>query len=408
MFALISSVVAARILGKAGYGELGIIQTTIIMFGVLAGMGLGATTTRYVAQYRLTDPERASAIISMSRIISWITSIIMAIALLATAPWLASHSLNAPSLSPSLRLGALLLLFGGINGAQTGALTGFEAFRSVALIGVGSGLASLILMTLGAFLGGVPGALGGLIVSLAGTCAANWYFLGQEMNRAKIPPHPQHPWSELKTLWIFSLPAMLLSMLVIPGNWLSTAVLARQPGGYAELGCYSVAAQWRNLIIIIPTALGGAVFPMLADLYGKGDTAGYKKTVWANLISTSTVAGLGALAVGLLSPFIVRAYGHEFSDASQVIILMAISGFLIALNSVAGNVIMSQGKIWIGCVFCSLLVAILIGTSYLMVPRFGAVGLAYANIAAYSLHTLVQGSYLRHILLHADHPHVST
>ena len=45
-------VLVARMLGKTGYGELGMIQSTVGMFGVFAGFGLGLSATKHVAEFR--------------------------------------------------------------------------------------------------------------------------------------------------------------------------------------------------------------------------------------------------------------------------------------------------------------------------------------------------------------------
>ena len=52
LLGLASFVIVARILGKSGYGHFGIIQSTVGMFGVFAGFGLGQTSTKYVAELR--------------------------------------------------------------------------------------------------------------------------------------------------------------------------------------------------------------------------------------------------------------------------------------------------------------------------------------------------------------------
>src|SRR3954454_18474126 len=41
--------ICARALAQASFGELAIIQSTVGMFGPLAGLGLGMTTTKYLA-----------------------------------------------------------------------------------------------------------------------------------------------------------------------------------------------------------------------------------------------------------------------------------------------------------------------------------------------------------------------
>jgi O-antigen/teichoic acid export membrane protein len=60
------SMIGARVLGREGFGELGIVTSTVGMFGVFAGLRLGTTATKYVAELRVTDPGRASKILSLS------------------------------------------------------------------------------------------------------------------------------------------------------------------------------------------------------------------------------------------------------------------------------------------------------------------------------------------------------
>jgi O-antigen/teichoic acid export membrane protein len=73
VLALAAAVLVARVLGKASYGELGMVQTTIGMFGTLAGFGMGTTAAKFVAEFRTTDPMKAGKIISLSSLISWVS-----------------------------------------------------------------------------------------------------------------------------------------------------------------------------------------------------------------------------------------------------------------------------------------------------------------------------------------------
>ena len=124
-----SSVIVARLLGKEGYGEIGMVQSTIGMLGVFAGFGLGATATKYIAEFRTKDPTRAAHIANLTILISLITSGLMAIMCLGMSGWLAEKTLNRVDLSPLLAAGALLLFVSIPGGVLLAALAGFEAFK---------------------------------------------------------------------------------------------------------------------------------------------------------------------------------------------------------------------------------------------------------------------------------------
>src|SRR5579883_204473 len=112
------SVILARWMGPSHYGELGVINNSVDLFIVFAGFGLGLTATKHVAELRATDPERAGRILALSNVTAGFTATITAIVLYVAAPYLAAHTLNAPQLTGSLRIGAIILLLAAINGAQ--------------------------------------------------------------------------------------------------------------------------------------------------------------------------------------------------------------------------------------------------------------------------------------------------
>ena len=85
--ALLSSILVARLLGKTGFGELGMIQSTVGMFGAFAGFGLGLTATKHVAEFRQKDPVKAGRILALANIIALASGGIMTVALLVMAPW---------------------------------------------------------------------------------------------------------------------------------------------------------------------------------------------------------------------------------------------------------------------------------------------------------------------------------
>src|SRR5262245_2899227 len=62
---MVAGIIVARILGKHDYGQLGIVQSTVGMFGVFAGFGMGLTANKHIAEFKTLDPGRAGRIVGL-------------------------------------------------------------------------------------------------------------------------------------------------------------------------------------------------------------------------------------------------------------------------------------------------------------------------------------------------------
>ena len=234
--ALAASVVVARLLGKVGFGELGMIRSTVGMFGVFAGLGLGLTATKHVAEFRENDPERAGRIIGMSTVVALCCGGAISLIVFFLAPYLAAKTINAPHLAAVLRIGCGLLFFNAIIGAQTGALAGFEAFKTIAKVSLCRGLLNFPLMVAGVYFWGLPGAVLALVVAAATGWLINHVALRAQSRRAQVLVTYSALHRELRILWSFSLPAVLSGLMTGPVTWMAKALLVNQRNGYAEMG----------------------------------------------------------------------------------------------------------------------------------------------------------------------------
>lgn len=213
------SVILARWMGPSKYGELGVINSSIDLFIVFAGFGLGLTATKHVAELRQSDPERAGRILALSTVTAGITAAATAIVFFLMAPYLAAHALNAPQLGGPMRISSLVLLLAAINGAQLGGLYGFEAFRATARIQAVIGVINLPLTLVGYWLDG----LNGIVWSMVACRSVDWLLrrlaLMDAAKQAGVPFSLRGWTREFPVLWKYSVPALLAGILVAPVNW---------------------------------------------------------------------------------------------------------------------------------------------------------------------------------------------
>jgi O-antigen/teichoic acid export membrane protein len=403
-FLLAASVVCARFLGKQGFGALGMIQSTAGMFGIVGGLGLGLTATKYVSEFRWQDSTRTGRILALSASAAFISGSIITVLVILLAPYLAQHVLAAPQLATPLAIGSGLIFFGAINGAQTGALAGFEAFQSIARVNIYAGVASFPLIVLGVWRGGLKGAMWGWVATLGIQWALNNRALRRECAKANICYQFCGWRRELGMLHRFSVPAFLASLLVVGGVWVCNALLARQPEGYAELGLYAAADKWRVLIVFVPTYAFAMMVPVLSNLHGEGDGAGFRKVFRANLRLNGGLALLSAAVIAILAAPIIAVYGKSFRGGQVVLMVLAFSAAAEVLNAILGQPLIAAHQMWWRFAFDLLLVGVLVGLALMLIPRWGALGLAVSYGLAYATTSLGLFAFLQIRSRLAIHP----
>jgi O-antigen/teichoic acid export membrane protein len=380
-----ASIILARLMGPTQYGQLGIINSSIELFFVFASFGLGLTAIKYVAQFRVKDPARAGRILALSNLTAALTGGCFSLVLFFLAPWMASTVLVAPQLAGLLRIGALMLFFAALNGAQGGALYGFEAFRISAQLQVLVGLLNTLFMIGGYYLGKLEGILYGMLLARIIDWLLRHLALRREARRAGVPIVYGECIQELAVLWRFSVPAVMSGALVSPVHWLCSAMLVNQPKGYEEMGVYNAASQWYGALVFLPVVLGSSLLPLLSDRLGHGDAEASRKVLSFMLRLNSMIVVPCILGISILSPYIMRAYGHGFSHAWPTLIVVVITAGIYVVLAPVGDVIAASGRMWLGCAMNAGWGLVFICGSWLFVGR-GSFGLAFARLLAYAIH----------------------
>lgn len=383
---LLSSVVTARLLGKVGFGELGIVVSTVGMFGAFAGLGLAITANKHVAELRKDDPERAGRIIGMSSLVAVISGGGMSAVLFVAAPYLAEYTINAPRLTMELRIGCGLLLFNALMGAQTGALSGFEAFKTIAKANLVRGLLSFPVIIAGVYFFGLRGAVTGQVAAVFFGWVINHVALRMEARKAGVPVSYRGIRSELPILYSFSLPATLGGAVVGPALWASRAFLVNEPGGYADMGIFNAAIRFQLLLTLIGSSIGAPLLPLLASREGSSSTVLNR----VNILSSWSIALFPALVLICFPEIIGLVFGADFSGQAEqrtLILVMAFTCVLMYKDGL-GRLLATNNLMWWGF-FSNLLWAVLLVAGSVYLVRFGAVGLAASFALAYVLNTII-------------------
>lgn len=386
--ALVVAVATARILGPEGFGELAIVNSTMGMLGIFGGVGLGLTATKFVAELKRRDPARVARILSLLNRAVLASGGLAATVMFLLAPWLADRILDAPHLVNELRIGCLLLLFNEIAGVQTASLAGYEAFRQIARVALIRGLVSVPVAILGAALFGLMGAVVALVLGAAVGLVLGRIALVREHARWGVGRAEGSVRAELPILWRYSLPAFLGSVLVGPVGWAGNALLVNQPSGYAALGVFNAANQWRTSVLFMPTVIGQAAMPIMASLLGSGGSRPATRIFLASVVGSAAVALPIAAVLLLAREPLMGLYGPGFAPHGAVLGLVAITVVVISLQLPVGQLLAASGRMWLGAALNFGWSLVFVVSALALVPTgLGAVGLAAAYLIAYAIHT---------------------
>jgi len=384
-FTLAATMIAARVLGPTSFGELGMIQSTVALSCVAAGLGTGLTATKFVAEFKTRDADQAGRFVALSMAITLAASLVISALFFLAAPWVSANLITAPELSTQLRIASPLIVFTAVDSVQTGILSGLEAFKGIAKTSFLRGVVTFMTLTTGAWFGALPGALLGLTAGQAAGVLFYQRLLQTECRKSSIRVTYRELGSVYQTYWRFTLPAFLASTVTQPAMWLCNTLLVNQPGGYAELGLFTAADKWRTLIVFVPSTIAATALPVLASLYGARDSERYAQVFKANVATGLALAGTLALVAAALAHQIISLYGRDYVGGLSTLLILIATAIPTVLNSVLGQVVVTSDAIWWRFAFDVVLASLLLVSGWYLIPLFGAQGMAIAYLVAYGL-----------------------
>lgn len=392
---LFSSILIARLLGKETYGEYGFLKSTILMFVVFGGDAIGLTAAKFVSQYIAKGLlKEATRIIRFSLYISLIIGLVLGFLIVFFAEFLSYYVSNDFNLVKELRISGLIVIISSLNGSFQGVLTGRKFFKELAVINIWSAFFSLSSQVIGAYFFGLVGAIAGYGIGLFFTLVL-FVNSSRKVDGYNCFIFKLKEFVPLKDVFFkFSLPAAINGILIVPVIWIGNTFLIKASGP-GEMGIFSAALNWRNLVLMIPALVSQVSLPYLSGFHSVKNSKEYYKILKFNILLNFLVSALLVLLISLFSGYIMQFYGAGFISGKNVLIVLLFSSILSSVNSVVGQALNSQGKIWIG-VFFNLTWAFffLVFTRFFLSLGYSSMALALSYLFSYLIHTLIQGVYV--------------
>jgi O-antigen/teichoic acid export membrane protein len=157
-------------------------------------------------------------------------------------------------------------------------------------------------------------------------------------------------------------------------------------GGFDQLALYNAAFSFRMAVIFLPVVVNNVGMTILNNYKGKGDAEMYWKTFWLTLSVSALSVVIVSLVLISVGPVLFNMFGRNFGDAFPVLRLLLLAAFIEGLAISVYQIIQSQAMIWQSLMFIAIPYCIcFVLLAYFLSPRYGAVGLASAYAAAWSI-----------------------
>jgi O-antigen/teichoic acid export membrane protein len=373
-------------LGTTAYGTW-VILGSLTSYMALLDLGMRGAVTRFVARHHASgDHEAASDSVSAAL---WFRQWIAVLVIAATAVLLFFLD-TITSIPPEILIEArvafvvsvatvVVVLIGGVFGGVLAAMNRYGALSASAIIHGGVRATGTILV-----LGAGYSLIALALVELVAALLAETIIVVQSLRhypelriRIRVPDRATR--NELTT---YSGSMMLVQVFARIAQYSQTLIV----GAFISVSAVAFFAIGQMLVESVRQVLL-TVGPVFMPLASRFDVTGRSDSL-RRLLSTGT-----RLILALILPILVTLYvrgetfiglwmGHEYAvDASAVLRILAISMFFQAGTSAAHNVLFGRGALRPAVVCNGLEAAGAIALSFLLAPRFGLIGIAWASTA---------------------------
>jgi len=378
----IAILLLAKVLGAADYGRLTLAQGMVNAVQIFVVLGAGTIIARYIPALLKISFRRAVEVINLCFLVIFMTGVLFAISGILTAGEIAVSILDLPASSAIPYWVLLWTLLTALNGLFLTIMLSFENGRAAGIVSLASAVLMLIIIPISTDKYGFYGAVVGLTLTAAIRMTLFLSFYIQLLRSHGVALRVSPLRSDIPLLLSFGLPVFLSSAIWAPTMWLCQIVLKEfSPGGLASVGLFGFCNNILGLIILISSITNRASFPILSSLAAKGDGGEARKFATSILLVQVAAAVAVSVPVIIFAPHIMEMMGGQFAGGELVLIVMVISGLILAGQQPLVNLLLVHDKAFTNLVGMSIWSVVLLGCSLVFVP-IGALGVALAVLSA--------------------------
>jgi antigen flippase len=370
--AVATGVIAPRLLGPSGEGELTAIQTWPLLLGTLAMLGLDSALVYFIAR----EPESGKQLTATAMVIGLLSSVLIGAIAWFALPFLLSA--QQPDVISAARVFLLVGVVYAVVGIPHGSLRGAHSFAAWNLFRIAPGLVWLcILCASWISKNARPILLSRWYLGAIFCCGLPFLIVVNRRLKGRPRPDRRLAWKMLR----FGLPSAVTSLpQTVNLRFDQLLIIAFLPA--RSLGFYVVAVAWSGGVAPLLSAIGSVLFPQVSaerDMHRRGQ-----------LLATALQGGAVVAAVTSL-PFILLApvalplvFGARFAPSIPSALVLVPAGAILAWAGIAEEGLRGLGHPTIVLGAESVAAVITLASLPVLLHFFGIMGAAMASLLGYT------------------------
>ncbi len=378
----------AIFLGPEGVGLMGLYGSIIDIAQAIAGIGVGGSGVRQIAEAAGTgDETRISRSATSLRRLSVLLGLLGVLLLAGLAFPISNLTFGDHQHVGAIVLLSIAVLFRLVSSGETALIQGLRGISSLARINVLSGVFATIITIPLIYCFGDQAIAPALVGTAALSAIAVWWF-SRQIRLPTVRLSIRQFQTESAALLRLGL-AFMISTLLTFGAAYAIRIIVLTEGGVQAAGLYQAAWAVGGLYTgFILQAMGTDFYPRLTAAIG--DEEDCNRLVNEQAEVSMLLAGPGLLATLTLAPFVMNFfYSEEFGGAVELLRWLCLGMMLRIVVWPAGFIIVAKGaqKIFL----CTEVAAtsVHLGLAWLLVPRLGVSGSGVAFFGLYLWHSVL-------------------
>lgn len=385
-----------RGLGAAVYGVYGYGMTLFSIAIILARFGTGQSVLRFLPTYE-DDPKRRNRIAGLAYLTALIGSILVALTIYVSAPFVSALTLDTPLLVDTLRILAVALPFTTATKLTTSMFRADDTIKYQVLVDdMFRPIVRIVLVGVALALGyTLLGVLAGIVV---GAIVVSAVALSVLYSRTSLGPTLSGEWSqkELSEFYSYSAPLTLKDVGTILYNRIDILMVGFFLADTA-VGIYRISVMVAMMLVLPLTAFNQLFPPIASRLYDSGNLAELESIYETVTRWSLTVAIPLALVSGLYSSELLAVFGSAFTEGALVLALFTVGQVTNSAVGPSGYMLMMTDHQYLTLINQVILGILNVALNYIFIVNFGLIGAALATASVLAFVNVLRVAEVRYL-----------